>query len=33
MSENKPLTVKEENLIRIIRATKYGEIRIIVQEG
>ncbi|MCL6448295.1 MAG: DUF2292 domain-containing protein [Armatimonadetes bacterium] len=33
MTESKPLTAREVNLIRIIRTTKYGEIKIIIQEG
>jgi hypothetical protein len=33
MNEGKPLTTREANLIRIIRSIKYGEIKIIVQEG
>ncbi|MCL6610355.1 MAG: YezD family protein [Peptococcaceae bacterium] len=33
LSKNKPLTTREANLIRIIRTTRYGEIKIIIQEG
>jgi len=33
VKEDKQLTVREANLIRLIRDTSHGELRIIIQEG
>jgi hypothetical protein len=33
VTENKTLSSREINLIRLIRGTKHGEIRIIIQDG
>lgn len=33
MNEDKSLTTREENLIRLFRGIAHGEIRIIIQDG